>query len=95
MDAIFAVIDPILLVVLCSVLCCGGAVVLAIFTILGGAFDLIGSLVELLIGVDPFGGCGCLLMPFACLLCGGVVYSLASILATCGTPDAVNLCRLF
>lgn len=95
MEAVLGAFDPFVWVLFCSLLCCGGAIILVVLSVIGGAFELLGSLIELLIGIDPFGGCGCLFMPFACLLCGGVLYSVASILSTCGTPDAVNLCRLF
>ena len=65
--------------------------------ILGIFFDVFGVIIDLttgLFGGGPGGCCGCLALLFILAGCGVLIFGVSDILSTCGTPDAVNLCRL-
>lgn len=101
MDAILRAIDPNIVLVLCGLLCCGGlfvGIVLPILGIFGDVIGLVGHIFgaffDILSG-GPLAWCGCFLVLFGCFICFGLVVTIISILSTCGTPDAVNFCRLF
>lgn len=90
--------SPLSLVLIC---CCAagvGVVLLLGLQIIGGLFDIIGQLLELFTGLLEFGplpGCGCVIFLMICgggAVCGLLLWQA---LATCGTPNAVNLCALF
>lgn len=84
----------VILAVMCVVLVVGAFVLQALGTVFGvvfNFFEIIGSIIQ----GGPVSWCGCLIGVIVCAGCGvgtAVVLSLAS---TCGTPEAVNFCRLF
>ncbi len=85
---------PVLLGVGCCLLCGVGLVL----TVLAPVFDLLGGIVEMVVGlfgVGPVPGCGCVVV-VALVASVLVVAALTmSILSTCGTPNATNFCTLF
>lgn len=90
-------IDPLLLVVCVGGLCAVGGLILVVFNALGGVVQIIGGLAGLfldVLGSGPVGWCGC----FAVLGLGcGLVWLtgyVLSVVQTCGTAQAINLCRL-
>jgi hypothetical protein len=87
-----------LILLVCGGLCVGGVILAFVLNLLGTIFGALGSV--LAFGTDiitggPVTWCGCLVVIVLLLLCGGGLLLLASVLSTCGTPDAVNLCSLF
>lgn len=82
----------------CSLLCVGVFVIGFFFQVVGGFFEiffgLFGAFFDVLSG-GPVAWCGCLLLVGAILVCGLIAIGGASLLSTCGTPEQVNLCRLF
>lgn len=94
-------VDPNLLFwggALCALIC-GGLLVLGfVFQLVGSALDIVGGLFGAVLGIlggGPVSWCGCLVVLLGCGICGGFGLMLANALQTCGTPDAVNFCRLF
>jgi len=85
------------LVFICAGLCVAGMVILFIFQFLGGIFATLLSVLQF--GIDilsggPVAWCGCLVGILACCgVFGGIVFFL-NVARSCGTPDAVNFCRL-
>ena len=82
---------------LCA-LCAVGLILLFVLQFLGIFTDAIGTVFDLvfgLVGAEPFSCCGCL----AVLGGGAVIIVLIwfsnAVLATCGTPNAVNFCAWF
>lgn len=89
-------LDPantLFLAVGCAVLCGVGLVLLLGLQILGSALNIFTALAGLF--SDPLGGCGCVLGLLGCAGCAALSAIMAQSLATCGTPNAVNFCRLF
>lgn len=80
------------------------ALICAVLFVLGLFFQVIGSIVDVfsglfglvfgVLGGGPVSWCGCLVALFGCGLCGGLTLLMTNILQTCGTPQAVNFCRL-
>lgn len=90
-------ISPLLIVVVCG-LCLVGFVLLMVVQLIGGVFDIFFGLFEFVGGIiegGPIAWCGCLVLIGGCGLCAGTIYVVTQLLSTCGTPDAVNFCRLF
>ncbi|MFW5708771.1 MAG: hypothetical protein ACOCX5_00990 [Chloroflexota bacterium] len=90
-------LEPLAIVLICGGLCVGGFVVMFLLSFVGEILELGLGVLEffgeaLLWG--PLPGCGCIFVLVACGMCGALVWLAADVLATCGTPDAVNLCRL-
>lgn len=86
------------LILICGVLCVGGAVILIGLQVLTGAFELLAGGAEIFVDIltgGPASWCGCLVFLAGCLICIGIALAIASVLSTCGTPDAVNFCRIF
>jgi uncharacterized protein involved in cysteine biosynthesis len=95
MDTI--VIEPNMLVI-CGLLCVGGVVLLVVLQVLGGVLGFLFGFVEMFLGIlsgGPASWCGCLAVLIGIVVCGGLAFMLAGALSSCGTPDAVNLCRIF
>jgi hypothetical protein len=91
-------IDALTVVFVAGGLCIVGVVIFFLLNVLGGALQIVGSIVGLVAGIiqgGPLAWCGCLLIMG--LVCGGffLVTTLANVLSSCGTPQAINLCRLF
>lgn len=83
--------------VVCACLC-GVLVVLGILLqFLSGTLELVVGVFEFIFQIisgGPLAWCGCLLMILgicACAFCGILFFSA---IQTCGTPDALNICRL-
>lgn len=88
---------PVVLLV-CGGLCVVGVILLFALNIIGTLFGAAGTLLSL--GTDvvtggPVTWCGCLVLLALLVICGGALLLIGSALATCGMPNAVNLCALF
>ncbi len=82
------------LALICGGLCILGVVVFFFGQAFGFLFEFFGFFVELATS-GPFGLCGCLVGLVACVGCALAAVLVNYGLQTCGTPDAINLCRLF
>ncbi len=85
--------SPIVIGLICSVLCVVGVVFFFVFQFLGNVFDVVFGLFDLVINVlqgGPLAWCGCLLVILLLGACGAIALTLT----TCGTPNQVNFCRL-
>lgn len=90
--------SPLLLVLGCALLCVIGPMLLFALQFLDIVFGILGAVVDAVGGV--FGGgfegcCGCIVLLVLLFGCGAGILILVTSLQTCGTPDAVNLCRFF
>jgi hypothetical protein len=68
---------------------------LQIFTTIIGAFSGIFGVLGTVLNGGPLAWCGCILL---FVVCGAVAFVgiwLVSILSSCGTANAVNICQLF
>jgi hypothetical protein len=86
-----------LLTLACASIC--GIVVVLFFglQIIGTALGFLTGILEFfsrIISGGPISWCGCLVVILGCGFCTVSVFSVASILQTCGTPEAVNFCSL-
>lgn len=82
---------------LCA-LCVVGVLLLFVLQFLGIFTDAVGTVFDLvfgLVGAEPFSCCGCLTVLGALAIVVVLVWFANSVLATCGTPDAVNFCAWF
>ncbi|RMG80695.1 MAG: hypothetical protein D6712_17615 [Chloroflexi bacterium] len=83
------------IVLLCGGLCVVGVVLMIALQFISGTLGFLLGFFELFIEIlaaGPIAWCGCLLMLFACAICGLMIYSLVTV---CGTPDQVMICRFF
>jgi hypothetical protein len=82
-----------------SCICCASGIVLLLFgQLIGGAFGALFGIVEIFfefLSAGPVAWCGCLMLLFGCAICSAITLTILQISSTCGTPDAVNFCRLF
>jgi len=80
-------------------LCCvGGIVLFFVFGFLGGIFDIISGIFELalhFLSSGPVAWCGCLALFLVCGGCAALIFFILNTLSTCGTPEAVNFCKIF
>lgn len=84
-------------IVLC-LLCVVGLLLGFLLQFLGIAFDVIGGILDVVFQVisgGPIAWCGCLLLIGGCGICGVFMYGVYGALQTCGTPEALNICRIF
>ncbi|MAS34194.1 MAG: hypothetical protein CL610_09310 [Anaerolineaceae bacterium] len=94
-------IDPnnTLLVVLGCVCLCGvGIILVAGLNFIGGFIDIFTSIIGVFFDIvtgGPVSWCGCFVFIFFCAGAAVMVYLLLQALATCGTPQAINLCSFF
>ena len=91
-------IDTVWLVAGVCLCCIGGVVLLLIMNVLGGTLGAALGIFEVFfdfLSAGPIAWCGCLVLLFGCVVCGGGILVLINILSTCDTPDAVNFCRFF
>lgn len=82
----------------CATIC--GIVVVLFFglQIIGTVFGFLTGIIEFvtqIVSGGPISWCGCLVVFLACGFCAVTAFSMATILQSCGTPDAVNFCSLF
>lgn len=87
-----------IILAICAGLCVFGMLLLFLVQIIGGAFEVIGGFLEIIFGIlsgGPEAWCSCIIGTTILFLCCGTVITVVGILSTCGTPDAVNFCRLF
>lgn len=83
--------------VLCALLCVGLVILSLVMQFLDIFLGIVGAVFSLLFGVlegGPIAWIGCLFLILGCAVCGLLVALLGSALATCGTPDAMNICRI-
>ena len=93
----FGIGAPIWLV-LCGLLCAGVFVLGFILPILDVVFEVIGAVIGFafeIFNAGPVPGCGCIVLAMLILGCMGASFWFTDALSTCGTPDQVNLCRIF
>lgn len=98
MDQLLQELNPLWVVVLCCGLCVGGIFLTVVLPVIGGALDIFFGVFEFffdLLSGGPVAWCGCLFFLGACCGCSVLTYTIINLLSTCGTPDAVNFCRLF
>lgn len=82
----------------CGGLCVLGVILFVVLPVVGGVFDIVLGVADLLSGIvagGPASGCGCFILLGLCALAACVAVFTASVLSTCGTPEAVNFCALF
>ncbi len=87
-----------IVVVACTVLCGLGIVMFMGLQIIGTVLGLFTGILEMVLGMiagGPMAWCGCLAMLLGCGVCLALTLAIAGMLSTCGTPDAVNFCRIF
>lgn len=80
--------------VVCAGLCLLGVVAMVVQPVLGALSSVLDIFFNLVMG-EPLTGCGCLLMVGFCAFAACAAAFVASVLSTCGTPEAVNFCTLF
>jgi hypothetical protein len=83
--------------VVCCVSCAGGLILLFVIGIAADILGAVFGIVEIgfdLFNAGPVPGCGCVLVIGVCGSCSAFTYFALQTLSTCGTPDAVNFCRL-
>lgn len=81
----------------CGLLCVVLVVVSTVLQIFGNVLEIVTGLFGFVFGFAgniPGGGCGCIVILLGCGVCGGLGVGLSNFLQTCGTPEAVNFCRL-
>lgn len=91
-------LSPLLLIVCCALLCVVGPVLLFALQFIDVLLGIIGVFIDAVGGL--FGGgfegcCGCIVLLVLLLSCAAGILLTVSLLQTCGTSDAVNLCRFF
>lgn len=88
-----------LTLLLLTVGCCAvGIVGFFVLQFVGGVLDIVSGVMGLVFGVlggGPVAWCGCALVLMLLCGCGFMVYAYVGIIPSCGTANAVNLCRLF
>lgn len=89
--------EPILIVICAVGFCLLGIVGSLLLNFFSIFLDILGGIIGLVwevLASGPIGWCGCLLA--VTLICGVVwlISYLLAVLPTCGTPEAINLCRL-
>jgi hypothetical protein len=84
--------------VACACLCGILFVLGFILQFIGGALEIVlnvfGLFFDILSG-GPVAWCGCLVAMCGLCGCGFFLLSSFSLFSTCGTPEQINLCRLF
>lgn len=89
--------NPFFVAIACSLLCVVGILGFVLLQILGFGLSILAGLLELIVGVftgGPIAWCGCFLMVGVVGACCILTLGIALLAPSCGTPDAVNLCRL-
>ena len=90
-------LDPTSIALCLGGLCVVGFVGMFLLQFLGGALQIVGGLIGLVLnglGGGPIAWCGCIVvLAIACGLLSLISY-LFSVIPQCGTSQAVNLCRL-
>jgi hypothetical protein len=86
------------LVVICVIIVIIGAVLGFVVNFLGSILGVIGSTFGLFtdfLAGGPIVWCGCIVGIVLLALCAISIFGVASLLSSCGTPQAINLCSLF
>jgi hypothetical protein len=86
------------LVLICVVIVIIGAILGFLVNFLGSILGVIGSTFGLFtdfLAGGPIVWCGCIVGIFILALCAISIFGVTSMLTTCGTPQAINLCGLF
>jgi len=89
-------VNAIWIALLCGAVCFGGFFFSIIFSLLEVIFSMVGAIIELgleLFNSGPVPGCGCVVFIGLVFGCGACASWYLSAAETCGTPDAVILCR--
>lgn len=79
-------------------LCVLGVILFVVVNVVGSAFGVVFNVVDVffdLLTGGPLSMCGCVLGLIACGGCACIAAFAASVLSTCGTPQAMNFCLLF
>lgn len=91
-------INPVVAIGVLCMLCAGTTVLVLLLSVISGLLDVVMFVFETafnLVQSGPMGCCGCLVAIIACGGCLFFILTVSGILQSCGTPDAVNFCRLF
>ncbi len=86
------------LVVICVVIFIIGAILGFVVNFLGSILGVIGSTFGLFtdfLAGGPVVWCGCVVGIVILALCAISIVGVGTMLSSCGTPEAINLCRLF
>ena len=89
-------VNAIWVIALCGVLCFGSFFVGIMFSLLDVVFTVIGAIIELILelfNTGPVPGCGCVVVLGLIFGCGAFMTWYLNAAETCGTADAVILCR--
>lgn len=82
---------------LCLVCFLGFGLIGFVLSLLGFIGDLVGGVTNILFGLlgcGPLPGCGCVVVVIGLAGCGVMSMYVVRIVQSCGTPQAVNFCRL-
>jgi hypothetical protein len=82
---------------LCA-LCLVGGILAFGLQIIGLVAGTLGNVLEIffeVLGGGPVAWCGCIALIFFCAACAGGALLFATMVSTCGTPEAVNFCSFF
>lgn len=93
----FGEVSPLLLVCGCALLCVAGIGLLFVLQVLDVVLGVVGGVVDLFgafFGGGFEGCCGCIVLLAVIAGCFGLTVIAVNLVQTCGTPDAVNLCRV-
>ncbi|NJL54631.1 hypothetical protein HC928_05115 [bacterium] len=95
---LFGEVSPLLLVCGCALLCVVGIALLFVLQLLDVVLSVIGGVFGPFRRVSSGGGfegfCGCIVLLVLFGGCCGLTVLTVNLVQTCGTPDAVNLCRV-
>jgi hypothetical protein len=86
------------LIALCGALVVGAVLLFFGLQVIGSVFGAVGGLLGVFTDVisgGPLLWCGCLVLLAGLAICGVLAFGLFTLLSTCGTPQAVNICTLF
>lgn len=98
LSQLFSGDNTLLLVLGCACLCVVGFILMSGLHIVGGVIGTFSSVIDVVFNIlsgGPVSWCGCLVLIFVCIGGVGGAYVITQAMATCGTPQAINLCRLF
>lgn len=90
--------NAVLIALGCVCLCVVGFVLMSGLQVVGGVIGMFSSVIDVVFNIlsgGPVSWCGCLVVLFLCVGGAGGAYLISQALATCGTPQAINLCSLF
>ncbi len=88
-------VDTTVVLIALACLCVVGFVLLNLLQAVGTVFGAVSGIFDIafaLLGGDPITGCGCMSTLVICAVVACIGIFAASVLSTCGTPQAVMFC---